>query len=63
MKTRHPKRFCFTWALPGGAWIEYDDGERQWVGATSLDSAYGHGWFERQCKRHGWMTGCWIEVE
>ena len=64
------KRFNFTWAIPGGAWVEfgpYLTGEgnkyvKEWVSFKIMQAAMGQEWIDRQMRKQGWMTGCWVEV-
>jgi hypothetical protein len=56
------KRFNFTWALPGGAWLEDAAGYRRWCSFSEIQGQLGKLWIDRQQQRQGWMTGCWIEV-
>jgi hypothetical protein len=42
------KRFNFTYAITGGAWLEDADGHR--------------GWAEWMIRRQGTFTGCWIDI-
>lgn len=65
-------RFNFTWALPGGAWLETrkmfisDKGEkisdREWFSASVINEIMGEGEFMRLVKKQGFFTGCWIDV-
>jgi hypothetical protein len=59
----HVTRFQFTWAIPGGAWLEMGNGHRNWFGFAAIAQEKGQAWIDRQLKRQGWMTGCWIDVE
>ena len=54
-----PKRFNYTYALPEGAWIEYDNGSRYWEPIAIIIAAYGFAWFQRHAQ--GQFTGCWID--
>jgi len=64
------KRFCFTYALMGGAWLETKafltsngyETERNWFSEGQIESLLGEGEFGRLVRKHGWMTGCWIDV-
>ncbi len=56
-------RFCFTWAMPGGAWLEDADGHRNWFSSAEIFRKLGELWWDRQIRKTGWMTGCWIDVE
>lgn len=64
------KRFNFTYAIPGGAWLEWgpfrtSDGmkeHREWFSFSLISKHLGSEWIDRQLKRQGWMTGCWIDV-
>lgn len=57
------KRFNFTWAIRDGAWLEDVNGNIDWFTFTKIGQQLGQLWIDRQLKRQGWMTGCWIEVE
>ncbi len=54
------KRFNFTWAILGGAWLEDGSGNRNWCSFTQIAKYLGEIWL--QMKAQGWMTGCWINV-
>ena len=56
------KRFNFTFAIPGGAWLEDDKGYVNWCSYSQIVEHLGKIWWNEQIKRQGWMTGCWIEV-
>lgn len=56
------KRFNFTYAIPGGAWLEDVNGNIDWFTFERIGKQLGQLWIDRQLKRQGWMTGCWIEV-
>lgn len=56
------KKFNFTFAIPGGAWLEWKDGTVKWYSFTHIAAQLGQVWIDRQLKKQGWMTGCWIEV-
>lgn len=55
-------RFCFTYAIPGGAWLEDSAGRRDWYSFATIKVQLGQQWIDRQMRKTGWMTGCWIEV-
>ena len=57
------KRFCFTYAIDGGAWIEDATGNRDWVCFKIIREKLGQLWIDRQMRKTGWMTGCWIDCE
>ena len=57
-------RVNFTFALPGGMWIERADGRRSWESSETLLAELGSDELERLSQiahRHG-MTGMWREV-
>lgn len=56
-------RFCFTWAIPDGAWLEDSSGYRNWYSFVSIQGKLGQLWIDRQMQKTGWATGCWIDVE
>lgn len=68
---RSVRRFNFTYALPGGAWLEWgpfptSDGPRDyrvWFSFDEISKHLGNDWIQRQLKAQGWMTGCWIDVK
>ncbi len=63
-----PTKFNFTFAMQGGAWLEFGDVEigqsgvpyRNWYSADVIDDLYGKGFFQRNVSKQGWMTGCWV---
>lgn len=63
-------KFNFTWAIPGGAWLEWlpvqsSAGLRayqNWFSFSEIQKHLGQVWIDRQLQRQGWMTGCWIDV-
>ncbi len=63
------KRFNFTWALPGGAWLEtgkYQSSEGlkteiNWFSFSTIQHHLGQEWIDAQLSAQGWMTGCWID--
>jgi len=65
------KRFNFTYALPGGAWLEgpqYRTSEgmkadRNWYSFDFIAEQLGQEWIDRQMRKQGWMTGCWIDCD
>jgi len=66
--------FCFTWALPDGAWLETKPfavtvngkattkTERNWFSFQQIKKILGEGEFARLYRKHGIFTGCWITV-
>lgn len=63
MNWREIKRFNFTWAIPGGAWVEDASGYRNWYSFTMIEREKGKEWVEKALEKQGWMTGCWVELE
>ncbi len=65
------KRFNFTYAIPGGAWLEFgpfitSDGMKpyiEWFSFTQIEKRKGNDWIQRHLKKQGWMTGCWVDCE
>ena len=57
------KRFNFTYAIMGGAWLEDVTGYRNWESFTTIEKHLGRLWVDRQLKKQGWMTGCWVDVD
>jgi len=57
------KRFNFTFAITGGAWLEDDKGYVNWEAFSTIEKHMGAGWAERMIKKQGWMTGCWVDVD
>ena len=55
-------RFCFTYAMMGGAWLEDSAGRQNWFSYETIVDRLGAGWFERQRRATGDFTGCWINV-
>lgn len=56
------RKFCFTYALPDGAWLEDANGYRNWEHASSIIKHKGAEWYRANIRAHGWMTGCWIDA-
>jgi hypothetical protein len=56
------KKFCFTYAIPGGAWLEDASGYRNWESETTIVKHLGAAWYRQQIARHGMFTGCWIDI-
>jgi hypothetical protein len=54
------KRFNFTYAIDGGAWIEWANGDVRWEPRSVIEREMGKGWFERMFAKQGMFTGCWI---
>jgi hypothetical protein len=57
------KRFNFTYALIGGAWLQDASGCKSWESFATIEKHMGAGWAERQMKKQGMFTGCWVDVE
>jgi hypothetical protein len=57
------KRFNFTWAIPGGAWLEDENGARAWVSWSEIIKHKSREWVDRQLRKQGQWTGCWVEVQ
>lgn len=55
------KRFNFTWALSGGAWLEDDKGAVNWFTFETIRAQLGQAWIDAQISAQGWTTGCWID--
>jgi hypothetical protein len=55
-------RFCFTYAMPDGAWLEDASGYRNWESFATIQKQLGQLWIDAQLRKTGWMTGCWITV-
>lgn len=56
------KRFNFTYAISGGAWLEDSAGERAWVSFREIVKHLGQEWLDRQLRKQGMWTGMWIET-
>lgn len=56
------KRFNFTYAITGGAWLEDADGHRSWETFETIEKHMGIGWAEWMIRRQGTFTGCWTDV-
>lgn len=54
--------FCFTYAIPGGAWIEDAHGYRDWRSYSEIINQLGEVWWDARMRQTGWMTGCWVQV-
>ena len=63
MNFKNIKRFNFTMALPEGAWLEDSKGNKEWFCFKIIKENLGQQWLDKQAKKQGWMTGCWIDVE
>lgn len=57
------KAFNFTWAIPGGAWLEDVTGYVNWHTFTEIERQMGRVWVDKQLKKQGMFTGCWVEVQ
>ena len=57
---RHITKFCFTYALVGGAWLEDSTGHKDWFSFNIIQRHFGQNWIDKQMTKTGWMTGCWI---
>ena len=57
-------RVNFTYALPEGMWVEYQDGGRQWVAFTQLVRELGDQAVAklRNIANHNGMTVMWYSV-
>jgi len=60
MNYPHIKRFNFTWACDGGAWLEDDKGYVNWEPWSVIRHHMGQHWIDAQRAKQGWMTGCWV---
>lgn len=56
-----PVKFCFTYALPGGAWLRFANGVHDWFSFAHIRHFLGQAWIDAQMRKTGWMTGCEIE--
>jgi hypothetical protein len=56
------KRFCFTYALVGGAWLEDASGYRSWETYSTIKKHLGADWWRAQINKQGTFTGQWIDV-
>lgn len=56
-------RFNFTFAIPGGAWLEDASGNRNWFAWDAIDTHMGTAWRKRQLQKQGSFTGTWIDVD
>jgi hypothetical protein len=56
------KRFNFTFAIPGGAWLEDASGYVNWEAFSTIEKHLGKAWIDRQLRKQGMFTGCWVEV-
>ena len=54
--------FNFTYAMPGGAWLKDAAGQMEWCSFSQITQKLGEIWLNRQMKKQGWMTGCWITI-
>lgn len=57
------KRFNFTYAITGGAWLEDSSGQREWICFQIIIQKMGEIWLNKMLRKQGWMTGCWVNVE
>ena len=63
------KRFNFTYAMEGGAWLESGEyltsigkqSYREWIPFQTIIHHMGKEWLDTQMKKQSWMTGCWID--
>jgi hypothetical protein len=62
MDWKNIKRFNFTWAITNGAWLEDANGCRSWESFTTIAKYKDDAWIERQIRKQGQFTGCWITV-
>lgn len=57
-----PAKVMFTYALEGGMWLEWRDGQREWISFDRLHDLYGAMWVNRNLKAaNTWNAGQWIE--
>jgi len=63
MDWKNIKRFCFTHAIAGGAWVEDANGYRNWESYSTIVKHMGKAWFDAQRKAQGMFTGCWIDCK
>lgn len=56
-------RFNFTYAIPGGAWLEFGDGHIEWHSFSTIGKHKPQAWIDRHLKKQGWMTGCWVDTD
>jgi len=55
-------KFCFTYALMGGAWLEDASGYRNWEPFSMIEKHKGRAWLDANLRKQGICTGCWIDV-
>lgn len=58
-------RVCFTYALPGGMWIERVSGDRSWETFEAIAAEVGHPKAEqlKHIATHHGMTGMWYNAK
>lgn len=56
-------RFNFTCAIPGGAWLDFGNGDVNWYSFDYIAKFKPEAWIQRHLKKQGWMTGCWVDVD
>jgi hypothetical protein len=56
------KRFCFTYAIMGGAWLEDSTGYKSWESESTIARHLGGEWYRAMIRKQGMFTGCWIDV-
>lgn len=54
----------FTWALPGGLWVKYEDGSKEWISYADFVAQHGQDKAAELNKiaHHGGMTGMWYNA-
>lgn len=52
--------FNYTEAIPGGAWLKDLNGNVEWVCYSEIVRVKGEEWYQKNRRKQGWMTGCWI---
>lgn len=62
MNWNNVTRFNFTYALPGGAWLEDGSSNRQWFPFSIIETKLGQLWIDRLLRKQGWNTGSWVDV-
>lgn len=64
-------RFNFTYAIPGGAWLEThpyltSEGYKpyvNWFSFKEIERHKGFDWIHRHIQKQGMFTGCWVTVD
>ena len=57
-------KVCFTWALPDGMWVQYEDGYRDWESFRYLTETQGEEETERlkRVATRSQFTGIWYDA-